>query len=207
MALLMENKCRIVVTGSSGFIGSYLCTELEVQGFEVVRMGREYVMTECDRVYHLGCPSSTEAIQHDPSGIADTIIDKTREAIRICPEAIFINASTMGVEIGSDDYAQNLYNRAKGLMEEYLVGTIPNERLYNYRIPSVYGQGMDMSGFIGRCVEGKAYRPENGNDKYIIISVNELVKSMVGLEEIKGECTTLGGVYEEFGIKGRKISE
>jgi len=207
MALLMENKHKIVVTGSSGFIGTYLCAELEVQGFEVVKMGREYVKTECDRVYHLGCPSSTEVLQDNPAGIVDIIIDKTREAVRICPEAIFINASTMGVEIGSDDYAQNLYNRAKGLMEEYLVGTIPNERLYNYRIPSVYGKGMNMSGFVGRCVEGKAYRPENGGHKYAIISINELVKSMVGLEEIKGENTTLGNIYEEFGIKGRKISE
>jgi nucleoside-diphosphate-sugar epimerase len=203
----MTNRETIVITGSNGFIGMALKTKLDLMGHKVIKMAREYHRVDCDRIYHLGCPSATEELEKDPVSIMNIIINKTQEAVNICPKALFINASTMGVEIGSSDPGQNLYNNSKELMEHYLKIVIPKQRLYNYRIPSVYGEGMSMSGFMGKCLNKEAYRPVDGKKEYEIIHINNLVSSMAELSKLNSEKTTLGKIYEDFAIGDRNINE
>jgi len=170
-------------------------------------MGRTYYSIKCDRIYHLACPSATEALKKDPVGIMNIIIRKTQEAVEICPDALFVNASTMGVVIKSDEPSQNLYNNAKALMEEFLKIVKPNERLYNYRIPSVYGDNMSMGGYVGKCINKEAYSPVDGSREYEIIHIDSLVRSMANLNELKSEKTTLIDIYNEFYLGDRSKNE
>ena len=186
---------KVVVTGHTGFIGKKLVTELKIRGFEVIKMGYNYFSIDCYRVYHLACPSTTEKINENPTQIMDTIFDLTRKAIKICPSAIFVNASTYGVNY-IDDSKQSCYNVAKLSMEYYLKYSGAN--YINYRLPSVYGEGMHDDNFIKRCIDNTAYLPKNPEQEYFIAHVDNVVDSLIDLKPIEIEETTLGNIYEQF---------
>lgn len=186
---------KVVVTGHTGFIGKKLVTELKIRGFEVIKMGYNYFSVDCDRVYHLACPSTTEKINENPTQIMDIIFDLTRKAIKICPSAIFVNASTYGVNY-IDDSKQSCYNIAKLSMEYYL--KYSNTNYINYRLPSVYGEGMHDDNFIKRCIDNTAYLPKNPEQEYFIAHIDDVVNSLIDLKPIEIEETTLGNIYEQF---------
>lgn len=186
---------KIVVTGHTGFIGKKLVIELENRGFKVIKMNYDYFRVNCDRVYHLACPSTTQKINENPTQIMDIIFDMTRQAMKICPSALFVNASTYGVNY-IDDSKQSCYNIAKLSMEYYLKYSEIN--YLNYRIPSVYGEGMHDDNFIKRCIDNTAYMPKNPDQEYFIAHVDDVVESLINLQPIKIEETTLGNIYEQF---------
>lgn len=186
----------VAVTGATGFIGKALCKAILDKGWTLVKIGKEYKKVECDRVYHLACPSSTDIINKDPIGVMDTIIDGTKKAMNICPKALFINASSIGANDTIGDNAQACYNSAKRVMELYLkyagVGGI------NYRLPSVYGEGMSKDSFIRRCIDGNAYKPKRPEQLYYIAHINTIIKSMIDMKPLEVEEITLGDIYEHF---------
>ena len=186
---------RVAVTGYTGFIGFRLCEELLKRGHVVLPVGRDFRSVDCDRVYHLACPSTTLAIEQDPTGIMNTILDKTREAMSICPPALFVNASSMGAKDLAET-PQGAYNIAKRCMEIYL--QFSGVEYKNYRIPSVYGPGMHDDNFIKRCIDGRAYRPTDPDKLYYIAHVDDVVSALIDLTEIPTEEITLGQVYEQF---------
>lgn len=186
---------RIAVTGYTGFIGSKLCEELLRQGHIVLPIGKDFRPVECDRVYHLACPSTTERITADPTQIMDIVMDATRAALKICPTALFINASSKGANMLADS-PQGCYNIAKRCMEQYV--QYSGVEYLNYRIPSVYGPGMHGSNFIKRCVDGTAYVPENPNTLHYIAHIDDVVDALAILTEIKTEEISLGEIYESF---------
>ena len=195
---------KVAVTGHSGFIGTHLVEELNLRGFDVVKIGRDYSPTKCNRIYHLACPSTTEAISKDPNAIMDTILDGTRQALNICPTAMFINASSIGASyISLDQSPQLSYNIAKRCMEVYLENC--EVELYNYRIPSVYGEGMHDDNFIKRCIDGRAFAPTNPDEEYFIAHVSDVVDALITLTPIKIEKTTLGTIYEHFSTGRRRL--
>jgi nucleoside-diphosphate-sugar epimerase len=191
----VETIKRIAVTGSSGFIGSHLVTRLRNLGHIVYPIGREMTQISCDRVYHLACPSTSEKINDDPTGIMDTILDVTRAALDICPTALFVNASTKGVTDLANT-PQGCYNIAKRCMETYI--QFSGVAYINYRIPSVYGPNMHPDMFIKRCVDGRAYKPSDPNKVHYIAHIDDVVDSLVNLEPINIEEITLGNIYENF---------
>jgi len=185
----------VAVTGASGFIGQNLIEELTKRNFKVYKFGRTYEYIKCDRVYHLACPSSTSKINDDPKLIMDVILDKTREALKICPEALFINASSVGAR-DLISGPQGAYNIAKRCMETYL--EYSGVRYINYQIPSVYGPGMNDDSFIKRCVDKTAYYPREPNKEFYIAHITEVVSALVDLRPIKIESITLGDTYNKF---------
>ncbi len=193
---------KVVVTGSTGFIGRNLVPALEKQGFEVIQVHRDFAPIECSRVYHLACPSSTTAINTQTLHVMDTILDATRAAMKICPSAKFINASSKGA-LEIIDTEQGAYNVAKRCMEMYL--KFSELDYINYRIPSVYGEGMPTDGFISRCVNGTAYYPPEPDKTFWIAHVSEVVDALVNLRPIVEEETTLGQVYEQFNSRRRGL--
>ena len=195
---------KIVVTGSTGFIGKKLCVELIKKGYTVIEMGYEFKRVKCDRIYHLACPSSTTKINDDPILIMNTILDKTRQAISICPEALFINASSFGA-LDINDTPQGAYNVSKRCMEIYLKYSGINYK--NYRIPSVYGEEANSDSFIKRCVLGTAYKPKNPSQMWIISHVDDVVQALINLSEIKNEYITLGEIYEQFTFGKRNLKK
>lgn len=186
---------RVVVTGHTGFIGRNLVEALLKAGHVVYPIGRDFRQIKCDRVYHLASPSTTERIEADPTGVMDTIMDATRSALKICPDALFINASSKGA-IDLAESPQGCYNVAKRAMETYI--RFSGVKFMNYRIPSVYGPGMHDSNFIKRCINGNAYAPLEPNKVHYIAHIDDVVDSLVNLTEIKTEEITLGEIYESF---------
>lgn len=193
---------RIVVTGSTGFIGKKLVQELIRRRFDVICYSRDFSPVTCDRIYHLASPSTTEKINADTSGVMDVILDKTREALNICPEAYFINASTKGVEDIEFD-RQGGYNVAKLCMEMYI--QFKGIKHLNYRIPSVYGEGMHDDNFIKRCVDGRAFYPHTPEKMHYISHVDDVVECLIDMKPLNIEAITLGQIYEQFGIGRRRI--
>lgn len=191
----------VAVTGESGFIGKKLVVELDKRGYTILFPGRNFTGTViCDRVYHLACPSTTEFITENTSEVMDIILDGTRKAMELCPSALFINASSMGAGQQAEG-PQSCYNVAKLCMEKYLEASDTN--YMNYRLPSVYGEGMHDDNFIKRCVDGNAYAPNYPNKRYWIAHVDEVVDAMIELRDVKKELTTLGEIYEHF-TSGRR---
>jgi nucleoside-diphosphate-sugar epimerase len=196
---------KVVVTGSTGFIGNKLCYELEKRGFDVIKMHHNFFQVDgCDRIYHLACPSTTEKINENPTKIMDIIFDKTRQAINICESALFINASTYGVNF-IDDSKQSCYNIAKLSMEYYL--KYKEVKYLNYRLPSVFGEGMHNDNFIKRCIDNRAYEPKNPEQKYFISHIDDVIDSLINLTGLKIEETTLGQIYKEFTSGKRSLSK
>lgn len=188
---------KIAVTGSTGFIGTQLVSALLKAGHIVYPIGKDFKSVECDRIYHLACPSTTADIQSDPCGVIDTIVDLTRKALNICPTAKLINASSVGAEwIDIHTGPQNAYNVAKRCMEVYL--QFSGRDYINYRLPAVYGPGMHDDFFIKRCIDGKAYRPLTPNIVYPIAHIDDVVEAMVQLQPVPQEELLLGNIYELF---------
>lgn len=186
---------KVAVTGATGFIGRNLVSALLKHGDIVYPIDRSFRQVECDVVYHLACPSTTEYITKNPLEVMDTIMDGTRKALQICPSALFINASSVGAEF-IDFTEQGAYNVAKRCMEIYLIHHPGN--ILNYRIPAVYGPDMHDDNFIKRCVDGTAYYPPNPDNPYQIAHIDDVVHALMNYEEIPIEKTTLGNIYEQF---------
>lgn len=186
---------KVAVTGYTGFIGRNLVQGLEKAGFSVLKIDRDFTPIECDRIYHLASPSTTESIHRDTLGVMDAIIDGTRKAMQVCETALFINASSKGAA-DINETPQGGYNVAKLCMEIYLLHS--NMYHMNYRIPSVYGEGMHDSNFIKRCVDGNAYKPDTPEQAHYIAHIDEVVSALIELRDINIEKITLGEIYESF---------
>ncbi len=186
----------VAVTGYSGFIGKALCKAILDKGWTLIKINRSFKPTECDRVYHLACPGTTKAINEDPVGVMDTIIDGTRKAMKICPTAQFINASSIGANYTIGDNTQVCYNSAKRVMELYL--KYAGVEGINYRLPSVYGKGMSKDSLIQRCIDGNAYKPKDPGQVHYISHISNTITSMIDLKPLEVEEITLGDIYEHF---------
>lgn len=192
------------VTGATGFIGRHLVTELEKRGFVVHKIGRDFAPVECDIVYHLACPSTTMFINKNTQEVMDIILDGTRQALHICPGALFVNASSFGAK-DIEKSPQGAYNVAKRCMEIYLEYSAGPYGYLNYRIPAVYGPGASPDSFIQRCIDGTAYAPKNPDQMYAIAHVSDVVEALATCTQIPVEELTLGEIYESFNTRRRGL--
>ena len=182
-------KEKVAVTGATGYIGRHLVPALIEKGYTISND------PDVTRVYHLACPSNTERINNDTLFVVDTILDLTRDVIKKWPNALIVNASSVGAAI-EEPGPQGAYNVAKRCMELYL--EFSGVKYINYRIPSVYGEDMHPDKFVKRCVDGTAYPPSNPDRMYWLAHIDEVIESLVELRPIEVEHITLGNIYELF---------
>jgi nucleoside-diphosphate-sugar epimerase len=187
---------RIAVTGHTGFIGKHLVSGLIDKGHEVLKINNFLQSQYVDRIYHLACPSTTAKINENPVEVMNAIMDVTRKAIKGCPNAMFINASSKGAAHIDIAGPQGAYNVAKRCMETYV--EFACDKYKNYRIPSVYGPGMHDDMFIKRCIDGNATEPLDPDKVHYIAHIDEVVSAMIDLRDIEYEIITLGEIYESF---------
>jgi nucleoside-diphosphate-sugar epimerase len=188
---------RVAITGYTGFIGTHLMEEMLRRGHIVHPIGRDFKPVDCDMIYHLACPSTTKYINEHPQDIMDIIMDGTRNAIKVCPGAMFINASSYGAT-AIDKTPQGAYNVAKRCMEIYLEHAIGPFGYINYRIPSVYGPGAPADSFVQRCMDKNAEEPKDPEKLHYIVHVSDLVEALAECKQIPTEEITLGQIYEQF---------
>jgi nucleoside-diphosphate-sugar epimerase len=186
---------KIAVTGHTGFIGRHLVKALIRTDHTIICIDRDFTPVVCDRIYHLACPSTTKMLNDDPNRIMDTIFDATRSAMKICPSAQFVNASSYGAGEVAEG-AQSAYNIAKRAMEIYIEQSGIN--YVNYRLPSIYGEDAHDDSFVVRCVQGTAYLPPDPDKMHYIAHVDDVVEAMINLTAIPVEEITLGEIYELF---------
>jgi len=160
---------RVLVTGSSGFIGKALCNYLLAKDIKVWGISRSddspidhpnykhfnhdirkdmITYFPVDTIFHLASPASNKAFWDAPNEVMETIllgtINITKYAAKFGADLFF--ASSYGAEsIGSEYSYRDCYDVAKRAGETY-VGDYPTSKLraYTMRIPSVYGEGMPL---------------------------------------------------------------
>lgn len=160
---------RVLVTGSSGFIGKALCEDLLDKGIKVWGISRsdespinhpnykhfkhdirKEIVTffPVDTIFHLASPATNKAFWDKPTEVAETIllgtINITKYAVNLGVNLFY--ASSYGAANIDPKYRfRDCYDVSKRAGETY-VGDYPTSKLKSYtmRIPSVYGRGMPV---------------------------------------------------------------
>lgn len=196
---------KVLVTGGTGFLGSHLCSFLLEKGFYVICVDNNFtgsidniknimshsnfefirhdvtipLYIEVDEIYHLACPASPRAYQHNPIKTIKTSILGTLNMLglakRLGVKILLTSTSEIygdpHVSPQTEDYWGNVntlgprscYDEGKRcaetLMMEYYKQHHVQIRIV--RIFNTYGQNMDrddgrvVSNFINQCLDGK----------------------------------------------------
>jgi UDP-glucuronate decarboxylase len=196
---------RILVTGGTGFIGNHLCRRLLREGNEVICLDNNFtgslvnikdligdpkftfilhdviepINLEADQIYHLACPASPKAYQHDSIKTIKTCVLGTMHVLGMAKRTGARILLTSTSEVYGDpaispqveEYWGNVnpigirscYDEGKRIAETLMMeyhrnhGTI----IRIARIFNTYGPLMDkcdgrvVSNFINQCLEGK----------------------------------------------------
>jgi len=160
---------RVLVTGSSGFIGKALCEYLLAKDIKVWGISRSedspidhpnykhfkhdirkemIAYFPVDTIFHLASPATNKDFWDSPLEVSETILLGTINIAKYAAkfDADLFYASSYGAEsIGSEYSYRDCYDVSKRAGETY-VGDYPTAKLKSYtmRIPSVYGEGMPL---------------------------------------------------------------
>jgi len=175
----------ILVTGSTGFIGTNLCQSLLKGGHKVIGLCKEspknisdlnyhiiqhdvcepFSYLKCDEVYHLAAYSSNSMFIKDPCKAIETILLGTINALIFTRStgAKFLFASTLGIynETKNELDFQTSYDLAKKTMESYVCnfGNQYSVDTKTVRIPSTFGPHMKI-GIIPNIINSTLNKEE-----------------------------------------------
>lgn len=195
----------ILVTGGTGFIGSHLCKALVKQDHYVICLDNNFtgsldnvsellklnnfefirhditkeILLEVDQIYHLACPASPKAYQHNPIKTIKTNILGTMNVLgiakRVKARVLLTSTSEVygdpKVSPQSEEYNGNVncigirscYDSGKRLAETLMMEYHRNCNvdIRIARIFNTYGENMSkndgrvVSNFINQAIEGK----------------------------------------------------
>lgn len=196
---------KILVTGGTGFLGSHLCSFLLKKGFYVICVDNNFtgsidnikdfksdsnfefirhdvtipLYIEVDEIYHLACPASPRAYQHNPIKTIKTSIMGTLNMLGLAKRLNIKILLTSTSEIYGDPHVspqsesywgnvntlgpRSCYDEGKRCAETLMMEYYKQHKVQIriVRIFNTYGQNMDkddgrvVSNFINQCLDGK----------------------------------------------------
>lgn len=157
---------KVLVTGSEGFIGKYVCKELERRGHEVIPFDKKLnpnddllyanlreVLYDIDTVIHMASLVGLKYCMENPLNAVYQNIVATTKLLEACKLRIpFVYVSTWAV-VGN---LENSYDITKKCAEDFVIsyqkrGIIPKVRII--RLGTTYGEGMSNLGVIPTMIK------------------------------------------------------
>lgn len=169
---------KISVTGSSGFIGNHLITELWDKGhdvvkwdrnFEPVRDIRDWQLEGCDFVVHLAAEADVRRSIKEPQRYWDNNVEPTKRIQEICRvnQVPLVYASSSCVHA----WYKSPYGTSKKVNEATAYTTpfgINNQ--VGLRFTTVYGEGSRKTMFMGKLMRGELEYATNHVRDFIHVS-------------------------------------
>lgn len=225
---------KILVTGGSGFIGNHLCRQLLLKGHYVICLDNNFtgsmkniadlhenlnfefirhditqpLYLEVDQIYHLACPASPKAYQHNAIKTIKTNILGTLYALGIAKRTNARILLTSTSEVYGDpkespqceEYWGNVnpigirscYDEGKRVAETLMMEYHRNHNveIRIARIFNTYGPNMDpkdgrvVSNFINQCLKNEDITIYgDGSQTRSFCYVNDLVDGLIKLME------------------------
>jgi nucleoside-diphosphate-sugar epimerase len=185
-----NKKLKVLVTGSSGFIGSKLCTALTVLGHEVVYFDRLIgskfdLLPEVDLIYHMAAQTDVQySMTHIVEDMHDNLILTGKMLERYPNTKIIYPASASSVDI------QSPYGLSKKTACEYI--KLMHKDYVIIMFPNIYGPG--GKGVINVWQKSDLITIRGtGEQTRTIVHVDDVVRALIlGMDWGKGEYQ-LGG--------------
>jgi dTDP-4-dehydrorhamnose reductase len=156
------SKPRVLLTGSSGFLGSHLAPALAARGAEVVTAGRSgeqvrldlaepgsaraaLAAARCDFVLHAAAMAAQAACENDPERALQVNCTSAVELLRAAPRWLFVSTDLVfdGTQPPYDETSRpcpiSVYGRTKAAAEERLLA-LGGGRGLVVRLPLLFGR-------------------------------------------------------------------
>jgi nucleoside-diphosphate-sugar epimerase len=181
----------IVVYGSRGFIGARLSARLG--GFVGVNSDSQPPEGRPSRIFHLGGYSDLSRYA-SPVDVYTSVVSLARRVSRTAAESgaeLFL-ASSMGVDVPSDDPMQVAYNFAKAMAEVSALAEGP-PRVRIMRIPLVVDREQPRWSLVYRMTFGGA-EPYDTDRVVAYCFLDDLVEAIAGSFDGPGPYVDIDGI-------------
>lgn len=191
---------RILVTGSNGFVGRNLITELRSKGYEDLYLYDldtdpkllDSYTKDCEFVFHLAGvnrPKDQEEFMHGNFGFTDTLLDSLKRSKNTCPILI-----TSSIQADLD----NPYGRSKKAGEDLLFNYVKETgaAVYVFRLPNVFGKWCkpNYNSVIATfCYNIARNLPITVNDPEVVLNlvyIDDVIQAF--LSTLKGDVLKVG---------------
>ncbi|MBE5851341.1 MAG: capsular polysaccharide biosynthesis protein CapF [Lachnospiraceae bacterium] len=180
---------KVLVTGSNGFIGKNLITELnrregvEVFSYDVDTPTEKLDMycKECDFVFNLAGvnrPQNEEEFMEGNFGFASNLVETLRKYGNICP---IVNSSSIQAAL------ENPYGKSKKAGEDMLFayGQETGSLIYIYRFPNVFGKwcrpnyNSAVATFCHNIAHGLPVQVNDRNTVMHLVYIDDVVEELM----------------------------
>ena len=209
---------KILVTGSSGFIGSHVVRELKkdkhsVSEWDLLRTFegnpaplnfkniKEDYLSQFDRVVHLAALADVRKSMDDPDKWYETNVDWSINLFQLCGklEIPCVYASSSNVH----EWYKNPYAGSKKAMESVAKATGKHIGL---RFTNVFGPGCRPTMLTQKMIDGTlAYKTEHTRDFIHVLDIVDAIKLFIYRKDFYAEWSQHN--YEIASGKGRKVNE
>lgn len=200
---------RVLITGSHGYIGSYLCQKLQLK-HTIIPVDIQYqywlsyqhlsraCMEEADAVIHLASHSNVAACEANPDGaIRNNFLNFVDFHDRLCEGQIFIYASSGSVYNGILDaregsspilsFPMSTYDITKAAADAYVISQC-RPSTFGLRMASVSGASQEegvsiINAMVKSVRERKIVRIQNPTVEKSILGLNDLCRAILRILE------------------------
>ncbi|MGL5955653.1 MAG: NAD-dependent epimerase/dehydratase family protein [Brevinema sp.] len=200
---------RILVSGGTGYVGSFLCPELQKQGYEVAVISRKnnskyptciyngdiktlqsfFDQWKPDMVIHLAADTSKQTTSATLDTILSANIILPAHLLQVSSEhnvKTFLNISTFSTSVnGKDYYPQTYYAATKKAIEDLVTfySYHTNMDVYTLGFYDIYGINQPHARFLNSCIEkikkGETFHMSPGEQEICFLYVKDAIDAMI----------------------------